>query len=160
MDIASKSGYPASALSNFAPHPFVFDGVRCASMEGLLQALKFKNPLMQEHICTLVGKKAKFSGKKKTWYRTQTLWWKGKPIKRNSDEYQELLDRAYDALALNTGFRKALLATHNATLTHNIGGTDPKKTILTRSEFCSRLTKLRRRMIDEERKRSPSYKKT
>jgi hypothetical protein len=37
MDIGSKSGYPSSALSNFAPHAFEFDGVKCASMEGLLQ---------------------------------------------------------------------------------------------------------------------------
>ena len=36
MDIGSKSGYPSSALSNFAPHAFVFDGVECASLEGLL----------------------------------------------------------------------------------------------------------------------------
>jgi predicted NAD-dependent protein-ADP-ribosyltransferase YbiA (DUF1768 family) len=42
MDILSGSGYPSGALSNFAPHPFVFDGVQVASMEGLLQAFKFK----------------------------------------------------------------------------------------------------------------------
>lgn len=35
MDIGSKNGYPASALSNFAPHPFTIDGVECNSMEGL-----------------------------------------------------------------------------------------------------------------------------
>ena len=28
MDIGSKNGYPASALSNFAPHPFELDGVK------------------------------------------------------------------------------------------------------------------------------------
>ncbi len=38
MDIASKSGYPASALSNFAPHPFELDGVKIASMEGFLHS--------------------------------------------------------------------------------------------------------------------------
>lgn len=34
MDIGSKNGYPASALSNFAPHLFELDGVKCNSMEG------------------------------------------------------------------------------------------------------------------------------
>lgn len=43
MDIKSGCGYPASALSNFAPHPFVLDGVYCASMEGFLQSLKFNS---------------------------------------------------------------------------------------------------------------------
>jgi len=146
MDIRSGAKYPACALSNFAPHEFIFDGVVCKSAEGFLQALKFKNHEMQKHICTLVGKKAKFSGSKKAWWRQQRLWWKGVSYPRESKEYQDLLDRAYAALAKNEGFCKALLSSHNATLSHSIGGTDPKKTILTRREFCGRLTNLRSRL--------------
>lgn len=148
MDIGSGTGYPSSALSNFAPHPFEIDGVLCNSMEGFLQSLKFENPEMQVHVCTLVGKAAKFKGKKKKWYRTQTLYWRGNPIKRESKEYQELIDRAYSELAKNASFRAALLATGDATLTHSMGKTDPTQTVLTRQEFCSRLTKIR----DELRK--------
>lgn len=40
LDIHSGHDYPSGALSNFAPHPFVLDGVECASMEGFLQALE------------------------------------------------------------------------------------------------------------------------
>lgn len=65
MDIGSGSGFPSSSLSNFSPHPFVIDGVECNSMEGFLQSLKFKDVEMQKHVCTLVGKSAKFKGKKK-----------------------------------------------------------------------------------------------
>lgn len=36
MDIGSGTGYPSVALSNFAPHSFVIDGVECASMEGFI----------------------------------------------------------------------------------------------------------------------------
>ena len=53
MDIGSRAGYPASALSNFAPHRFIFDDVECASMEGFLQSLKFKSPEMQKEVCEL-----------------------------------------------------------------------------------------------------------
>jgi hypothetical protein len=60
-----------------------------------------------------------------------------------------LLDRAYDALAENEGFRKALLATGKATLTHSIGRTSINETVLTRSEFCSRLTEIRNRLQKE-----------
>jgi len=67
MDIRSGRGWPSSALSNFAPHPFELDGVEITSMEGFLQSLKFKNTELQRYICTLVGKKAKFAGKKKKW---------------------------------------------------------------------------------------------
>ena len=65
MDIGTGTGYPSTALSNFAPHSFVIYGVECASMEGFLQSLKFSNPEMQKEVCKLVGKAAKFKGKKK-----------------------------------------------------------------------------------------------
>ena len=149
MDIGSGNGFPCDALSNFAPHPFVIDGVECASMEGFLQSLKFSNPDMQKEVCKLVGKAAKFKGKPKKWYRTQTLYWMGKEYKRDSDEYQELLDRAYDALSQNTGFQRALLATGNATLTHSIGKNKQSETVLTVKEFVSRLYKIRDRLEKE-----------
>ena len=143
MDIGSGTGYPSSALSNFAPHVFYIDGIKCNSMEGFLQSLKFKDPEMQKAVCLLVGKAAKFKGKKKKWYRTQILYWQGKEIARDSDEYQQLLDRAFNALSENEGFRKALLATGNATLTHSIGKNKINETVLTKQEFCSRLMKIR-----------------
>lgn len=147
MDIKAGNPYPAGALSNFAAHPFVFRGVAVTSMEGFLQGLKFKNPAMQEHICTLAGRGAKMAGKDKAWYKTQTLWWQGNPIKRDSDEYQQLLDEAYEAMFdQNEKARKALLATNDANLTHSIGKRKINETVLTEQEFCSRLTKNRARL--------------
>jgi len=146
MDVGSKHGYPASALSNFSPHPFVIDGIQCSSMEGWLQSLKFSNPEMQKHICTLVGYAAKKSGKHKNWQRNQTLYWQGVEYDRQGDEYQKLLDRAYEAMAVNDSFRRALLASGDAVLTHSMGRTNSKETILTQSEFCGRLMRLRERM--------------
>lgn len=150
MDIGSGNAWPSAALSNFTPHPFVIDGVECASMEGFLQSLKFKEPDMQIEVCKLVGKAAKFKGKKKKWWKTQILHWQGKEFKRDSKEYQELLDRAFEALAQNTGFQKALLATGKATLTHSIGKSKETETVLTKQEFCSRLTKIRNRLQEDK----------
>lgn len=151
MDIGSGSGFPSATLSNFAPHPFVIDGVECNSMEGFLQSLKFSNPEMQKEVCKLIGKAAKFKGKKKKWWRTQTLYWQGTEISRDSQEYQDLLDRAFSALAQNSGFRAALLATGNSVLTHSIGKTKITETVLTRQEFCSRLMKIRTQLREEEK---------
>lgn len=148
MDIGSGTGYPSANLSNFHPHAFIIDGIACASMEGFLQSLKFENPEMQAQVCTLVGKKAKFKGKKKKWWRDQTLYWRGNPMKRDSEEYQKLLDRVFDALSENTSFQKAFLATNNATLTHSIGKNKISETVLTKQEFCQRLTKIRERLKD------------
>ena len=146
MDIGSGSGWPSSALSNFAPHPFVIDGIECNSMEGFLQSLKFKEPAMQIEVCKLVGKAAKFKGKKKKWWKTQILYWQGQEFKRDSFEYQALITRAFEALAENSSFQKALLATGSAVLTHSIGKNDPSQTVLTSREFCSRLMMLRSRL--------------
>ena len=143
MDIKSGETYPSNALSNFAPHPFMIDGVNCNSMEGFLQSLKFKSSEMQEYVCTLVGYKAKMKGKNKNWWRTQKLYWKGKEIDRHSQEYQDLLDRAFKQLSKNTKFAAALKATNNSNITHSIGKSDPNRTILTVSEFCNRLINLR-----------------
>lgn len=144
MDIKAGNPYPAGALSNFAARPFTFRGVEVNSMEGLLQSFKFKDAEMQKHICTLVGRKAKHSGKKKKWQKTQTLWWQGTPIKRESQEYQDLLDEAYDCMFhQNTKAKKTLLATGKAVLKHSIGHHKANETVLTRREFCSRLTKIR-----------------
>lgn len=146
MDIGTKKGYPSEALSNFAPHPFIIDGVQCNSMEGFLQSLKFQSLDMQKYVCTLIGIKAKNKGRKKNWHETQTLYWRGIAYKRDSDEYQALLDRAYNELAKNKSFRRALLATQNATLTHSIGKNKITETVLTEREFVHRLMKLRDKM--------------
>ena len=151
MDIKSGKDYPASALSNFAPHPFSFRGVECNSMEGLLQALKFKNPEMATFTCTLVGRKAKAHGRGKNWQEKQTLWWNGEAIKRDSDEYQELLDEVFNAMFdQNEKAKKALLASGSAVLKHSIGRTKQSETVLTKKEFCSRLTQIRSRLYAEQ----------
>ena len=125
----------------------MFDGVECASFEGWLQSLKFKEPSVQIEVCKLIGRAAKARGSKKNWKQSQTLYWLGVEYKRNSDEYQLLLDMAYKALFnQNESFRKALKATGNAVLTHAIGKSKESETVLTRQEFCSRLTALREQL--------------
>ena len=150
MEIGSSGGYPASALSNFAPHAFVFDGVACASMEGLLQSFKFDDRQVQVEVCALVGRAAKRRGQERNeaWKSAQVLWWNGAVYERHSQAYQRLLDRAFGALAENEGFYVALRATGDEPLAHAIGNPDPYDTVLTEYEFCSRLMCLRARLVD------------
>lgn len=151
MDIGSGNGYPSNALSNFSPHPFEIDGIKCNSMEGFLQSLKFKDIEMQKYVCSLVGKQAKYKGKNKKWWKNQTLYWQGKHYKRDSYEYQILLNRAYNRLYQNESFRKALEDSKPSVLTHSIGKINKSTTILTQSEFVGRLMKLREGKILEEK---------
>lgn len=105
---------------------------------------------MQVEVCKLVGKAAKFKGKKKKWWKTQTLFWKGTEIKHDSQEYQDLLDRAFNELAKNTSFQRALIATRDATLTHSMGKRKIEETVLTTQEFISRLNRIRAELLAQK----------
>jgi predicted NAD-dependent protein-ADP-ribosyltransferase YbiA (DUF1768 family) len=143
-NIHSKGNYPADALSNFAPHPFEFDGVSVACMEGLLQSFKFPDPQRQQEICQFSAKEAKVTGSAQAWQ--QHLYWKGAAYPRKSKTYRQLLIRAYDAMAAqNPAFRTALLAS-KPILLHTIGRWRRPKTCLTWWEFCGILTRLRRKL--------------
>lgn len=143
INISSTNKEVAGALSNFTPHPFILDGVTCNSMEGFLQSLKFANPDMQVYVASLVGRKAKFKGKKKKWYVTQTLYWQGKEYPRDSEAYTKLIERAFDAYSKNTKVQKLLLSTNNAVFEHTLGKKKKNLTVLTRTEFVSNLTRIR-----------------
>ena len=146
-DIKAHGSYPASFLSNFFPNSFRTrkGGVLCTSMEGFLQSLKFEDQEIQKNICNLSGFAAKYSGKSGNgWKKTQTLWWEGKKYDRVSVRYTKLIWSAYqDMFSQSRAFRKALRVTGNSTLTHSIGRTDPKETVLTEQEFVTILMKLR-----------------
>ena len=140
IDIYSKGEYPSNVLSNFYPNEFIFDGVKCGSMEGFLQSLKYRNAKKQQKICTLSGKEAKKKGKYKfLWKLTGNIFWQGKKIKRTSIEYKTFIKNAYEALSKNQEFLNAIKATGNKTLTHSIGRHDERKTILTEEEFINNL---------------------
>jgi len=154
LDVHSSNPYPSNVLSNFHANAFVFDGVPCASMEGLLQSLKTKNTALQREVCLLTGKAAKFFFARRIqnvrWKLTGRLYWKGKAILRDSDEYRRFLDRAYDALYTNPDFVRALIDSADSELVHTIGKSRTRSTILTEYEFISRLLRLRARAQSEQ----------
>jgi len=148
MDVGSKADFPARNISNFAAHSFLFDGVECSSMEGLLQSFKYDDPKTQVEICRLIGSDAQDRGQERNlaWKSVQKLWWKGRSYDRHGPEYQTLLTKAFDALATNESFRKALHSTGNEPLTHSVGKSDPSDTILTEQEFCTQLRRVREQL--------------
>ena len=143
IDIWSKSKYPADVLSNLCSNGFRFDGMICGSMEGFLQSLKQKDKDKQRQICSMKGKNAK----KMTstgWQTDQIVWWKGNPIDRQSQDFYNLVSAAYLSMfQQNERFRTALMSTRGMTLYHSRGEQNPYKTILTESELCQILTKMR-----------------
>lgn len=143
LDIRSNGMYPSGVLSNLCSNAFRLDGVLCNSMEGFLQSLKHQEIDKQRQLCQMKGGNAR-KRSVTSWQTDQIVWWQGIAIDRQSQDYQRLLRRAYQALFdQNERFRAALMATRGITLTHISGETDPFKTILTASELCSILTEIR-----------------
>ncbi|MDO5465407.1 MAG: hypothetical protein Q4F40_10780 [Akkermansia sp.] len=146
IDISSgMKDYPQFAvLSNLGDKPFVMDGIEFKCLEGFLQALKTDDRERQMELCDMRGGMAKREGSKIEWKLKQTLYWQGRAYGRHTEEYRQLISRAfqtcYDQCEL---FRKALAATGRATLAHSIGKDDPTQTILTIDEFVGRLLRLR-----------------
>lgn len=149
MNIGSNGKWPVNVLSNFAATPFEIDGVKCNSAEGFIQSLKFPEPEMQKYVCTLVGRKAKFKGKKanKRIRQKQKIWWQGNEFDFRSDEHFALIERGLRAkYTLSDRAKRALLATRNATLTHNTGFKESKHTSLPASKFIAMLYKIRKEL--------------
>ena len=144
IDIDFRKDGCAKMLSNLYPHSFVFRRVSCGSMEGLLQSLKFSDPIKQNAVCSMRGFEAKKIGWTVDWRPSQTLWWNGEAIDRHSEDYQIFLDECYDSLVnQNNNFKRSLMDTGQDKLDHSIGHTNTQETILTKGEFLSRLTTLR-----------------
>lgn len=149
IDILSNGNTLFCALSNFVKHEFYIDDIKCSSMEGFLQSLKFRSVRKQKQVCLLSGKEAKYSTRhtlaQLRWRMTHNLYWQGKRINRFSDEYQVLIDRAYETLSQKSDFEKALKDSLSYTLAHSIGKTDKRKTVLTEYELILRLERIRKK---------------
>ena len=143
LDIRSNGQYPSGVLSNLCSNGFRFDGVVCSSMEGFLQSLKHKEKDKQLQLCSMKGGNAR-KHTVTSWQTDQIVWWKGEAIDRQSEDYQKLIRRAYQAMFdQSERFRAALMSTRGITLTHTSGEKNPYKTILTEQEFCTILTEMR-----------------
>ena len=139
-------------LSNLFPHTFSFSIedsnqiICCASMESFLQSLKIENPTLQiqfaEEYTGYMAYKARLA--LPDWRKHQLLYFGGKSYGRHTQEYQDLITRAYDCLfESNDIFREIVLPRFkDYTLIHSIGETNNHETILTDSEYLYQLRRL------------------
>lgn len=146
IDIRSRASGAIGRLSNYTERRFVFDGIPCASLEGVLQSFKCPDPIRQTEICALTGGWAKQAGGRYDWKKEQLLHWQGQAYPRRSEAYQQLLDRLYDAVYdQDEGFRRDLSEIRGKNIDHRMGLSNPAETVLTRHEFVFRLQRLSER---------------
>ena len=126
-------------LGNFSKSPFVLDHVMCASVEGFIQALKYRDPEEQKAVALLVGKEAKFKGKKarKRIAREGTVYWLTNEICFRSHDHIFLIERGIRAkFEQDDASKKALLATGEAELVHETGRQESLYTSLPNVSVC------------------------
>jgi len=115
-------------------------------METFLQSLKIKDPTLQyEFVKNYSGMAAKkMSAVLDGWKEDQLLYFDTKVYKRESDEYTELITRAYDALYdTNRIFREAILPRFKGYhIIHSIGSDSKSETVLTEAEFRFQINRL------------------
>ena len=136
----------SKVLSNLYPMEFKFRGKKVKSIEGVLQGLKYKDKRMQNLIFNYSGIDAYHTRGANTsdfWGEKGILYWQGKELIRDSEEYQLFLDELYIAVSKNPIYRQTLLATGEKYLLHHIGREDKRETVLTRFEYEQRLFALR-----------------
>lgn len=160
VDISYKD-HVSAPLSNLYPHKFVLYGfyptsniseeqITIPSMESFLQGLKIKDATLQNIFMTRYSAMdaCKMSATLNDWKETQTLWFNGEPYNRYSDEYTDLITKAYDALfETNVIFREIVLPKFKGKiLIHTIGKDSESDTVLTEAEFRHQLNRLMKRL--------------
>ena len=132
----SFSGMYTKLLSNLFPYEFEFKGFKLNSIECFFQGIKFKDKDLQSKLFKYSGKEALVLQKSSdyNWKETGIVYWQGMEIKRDSEEYDELVTELYVSAIQNEFYRNAI-KNCNLPIIHAIGETDKNNTVFTRYEF-------------------------
>ena len=138
-------GVMPKALSNLFRYKFYFKGFIFESAEAVFQALKIKDKKVQRLVFDYSGMP---SNKLKAfadydWREEGFVYFQGKKIKRDSDEYVDFIDEMYVCMLQNPLYRNALKNSGDKILIHSIGIDDKKETLFTRYEFELQVNALR-----------------
>lgn len=143
LNIGSKTDdWRARRLSNFSADPFVLDEIHFASVEGFIQGTKFpEDDPRRERAFQSIGKEAKRFGRGA---ERKFVWWQGQLISYGSLEHHRFIERAIRAkFKQSPETLRALLATKDMTLTHDLGHPESLNTSLPAKVFCDILTRIR-----------------
>lgn len=118
LNVTSSSPDPIRLISNFAPTPFVLDGVSYACVEAFWQSLRF--PVEERpRIAVLDGPAAKQEVDRQPY--GACIFYDGQAIAVGTYEHWRLMQRACQAkFEQNADARAALLATGDRPLTHSM----------------------------------------
>lgn len=129
-------GFLSKILSNLYPYEFVFRGFHLKSIEAFFQGIKFKDSTIQKMVFNYSGTVAYYiqAASHYDWKETGYIYWQSQSIKRDSLEYDLLVDELYISAAQNPLYRQALKNLAKPII-HTIGKMSKNETVFTRYEF-------------------------
>ena len=130
-----KGDFP-QMLSNLFPYNFKFKGKKFSSIENFFQGIKFKDKKVQNYVFSYYGTQAVHikAASDYDWQITGEIYWQGKAIKRDSSQYDLLIDELYVSAIQNPVYRNVLLNCSKPII-HSMGENQKGKTTFTRFEF-------------------------
>lgn len=134
-----KGAY-AKALSNLFPYEFEFKGKKLHSIEAFFQGIKFINIDMQNLVLEYSGMDSNSIkvASDYDWKENGIIYWQGNPIKRDSKEYDDIIDELYISAIQNPLYR-SVLKNCNKDIIHTMGADSKEETVFTRYEFEKQL---------------------
>lgn len=136
-------GSLSKLLSNLYPYEFDFRKFHLRSIESFFQAIKFNNPAIQQMVFVYSGTDAYHiqMASSYNWKETGYIYWQGQAIKRDSEEYDLLVDEVYISALQNPLYRQAVKNTTKPII-HSIGKLLKSETVFTRYEFERQINSL------------------
>lgn len=126
----------SKVLSNLFPYDFYFEGKQLSSIEAFFQGIKIKDKEVQDLVFKYSGIESNVikAASDFNWKKTRTVYWQGKPINRDSDEYNDLVDKLYISAIQNPLYRN-VLKNVDKPIIHSIGEDNKVDTVFSRYEF-------------------------
>ena len=123
-------------LSNLFPYEFELKGYKLSSIESFFQGIKFKEKDLQKEVFHYSGIPAVVIKETSNynWKENGLIYFQGDPIKRDSKEYDELVEELYISAIQNPFYRNAIKKCP-LPIIHAIGEEKKEETVFTRYEF-------------------------
>ena len=123
-------------LSNLFPYKFKFKGFKLSSIESFFQGIKFPDKKMQKKLFKYSGKEALVLQETTdyNWKETGIVYFNGQKIKRDSQEYDNIIDELYISAIQNEFYRNAI-KNCKLPIVHVMGEINKSNTVFTRYEF-------------------------
>ncbi len=138
-------GAMPKVLSNLFQYDFYFKGHKLAAIEGIFQGFKIRDKKAQKLLFKYHGLNSNNikAASDFSWKKEGYVYFQGKPIKRDSEDFDNFIDEMYVSLLQNPLYRNVLKNAGDKYILHALGGKTKMDTVFTRYEFEHELNALK-----------------